>query len=72
VIKASLARKASHAGMDFIRLDYPEMNPPEWNHLLPIRQENDKAKTRDVPLDFHLKAPNAGSLEDNYRKYAIK
>jgi len=72
VIKASLARKASHTGMDFIRLDYPDMNPPEWNKLLPIRQENGKAVTRDVPLDFHLKAPYADSLEENYQKHAIK
>ncbi len=72
IMKASLARKASHAGLDFIRLDYPDMNPPEWNKLLPIHQENGKAVTRDVPLDFHLKDPNAGTLEENYRKHAMK
>jgi succinate dehydrogenase/fumarate reductase flavoprotein subunit len=72
VFKASLARKASHAGMDFIRLDYPQMDPPEWNHLLPIRQVNNKAVTRDVELDFHLQSPNAGSLQENYKKHAVK
>jgi succinate dehydrogenase/fumarate reductase flavoprotein subunit len=72
VMKASLARKASMSNMDFIRLDYPQMDPPEWNHLLPIRQENDKPVTRDVSLDFHLKSPNAGSLEENYAKHSVK
>jgi len=72
VFKASLARKASHAGMDFIRLDYPEMDPPEWNKLMPIRQVNNKAVTRDVPLDFHLYAPYAATLEGNYQKHAVK
>jgi hypothetical protein len=38
---------------------------------MPIRQENDKVKTRNVPLDFHIKSPNAGSLEDNYQKHAV-
>jgi succinate dehydrogenase/fumarate reductase flavoprotein subunit len=72
VFKASLARKASLSGMDFIRLDYPAMDPPEWNKLLPIRQENGKAVTRDLPLDFFLKAPYASSYEDNYQKHTVK
>src|SRR4030042_280965 len=69
VIKASLERKASNSILDFHRLDYPQMDPPEWNKLMPIRQENNKVKVRDLPLDFHLKAPYASSYEENYRKY---
>jgi len=46
------------------------MDPPEWNKLLPIRQENNQAVTRDLPLDFHLKAPYAASYEENYQKHA--
>ena len=72
IFKASLARKASHTGMDFIRLDYPDLNPPEWNKLMPIHQENGKAVTRQVPLDFHLKAPYAATLEENYVKHSEK
>ena len=72
IFKASLARKASHTGMDFIRLDYPDLNPPEWNKLMPIHQENGKAVTRQVPLDFHLKAPYAATLEENYVKHSVK
>jgi succinate dehydrogenase/fumarate reductase flavoprotein subunit len=72
VFNASLARKACFTGMDFIRLDYPQVDPPEWNKLLPIHQENGKPVTRQVPLDFYLSSPNAGSLEENYKKHAVK
>ena len=69
-IKSSLERKASNSVLDFHRLDYPEMDPPEWNKLLPIRQENNKVVIRELPLDFHLKAPYATSYEENYQRYA--
>ena len=40
VLNASLARKASSALLGFRRLDYPEVDPPEWRKLLPIRLED--------------------------------
>ncbi len=70
VMQSSLARKASNSILGFNRLDYPQMNPPEWNKLLPIRQEDNQIKIREIPLDFHLKAPYASSLEDNYERYS--
>jgi succinate dehydrogenase/fumarate reductase flavoprotein subunit len=69
-MKASLERKASNSMLDFHRLDYPEMDPPEWNKLLPVHQEDDRVKVREIPLDFHLKAPYARDYEQNYRKYS--
>jgi succinate dehydrogenase/fumarate reductase flavoprotein subunit len=69
-MKASLERKASNSMLDFRRLDYPEMDPPEWHKLLPIRQENGQVKVRELTLDFHLKSPYARDYEENYRKYA--
>ncbi|MCJ7604639.1 MAG: FAD-dependent oxidoreductase [Dehalococcoidales bacterium] len=69
-LKASLERKASSRIMDFNRYDYPDMDPDEWKKLLPIRQENGKVNVRELPLDFHLKAPYAASLEENYQRYA--
>jgi succinate dehydrogenase/fumarate reductase flavoprotein subunit len=70
VIKSSLERKASNSILDFIRLDYPEIDPPEWNKLLPIRQENNKVEVRELPLDYHLRTPYAASYEENYKRYA--
>ncbi len=70
VMKACLERKASNSILDFHRLDYPQMDPPEWNKLLPVRQVDGKVQVRELPLDFHLKPPYAPSCEENYRKYS--
>jgi len=70
MLEASLARKASSTILDFRRLDYPALDPPEWNKLLPIRQVNGKAEVRELPLDYFLKAPFASSYEENYRAHA--
>jgi succinate dehydrogenase/fumarate reductase flavoprotein subunit len=70
VMQASLARKASNSILDFHRLDYPQMDPPEWNKLLPIKQENGAAVVRDLPLDYFLQAPYAQTYEENYQAHA--
>jgi succinate dehydrogenase/fumarate reductase flavoprotein subunit len=70
VMHASLARKCSSIYLDFYRLDHPQMDPPEWEKLLPIRQEDNKVKVRELPLDFHLKPPYASSYEENYKLHA--
>lgn len=70
VMEASRARKCSSVYLDFYRLDYPQMDPPEWEKFLVIRQEGGKVKVRDLPLDFHLKPPYAPDYEENYRLHA--
>jgi succinate dehydrogenase/fumarate reductase flavoprotein subunit len=70
VMQSSLQRKASNSILGFNRLDYPAMDPPEWNKLLPVCQENGRVKVRELPLDFHLRAPYAADYEENYKKYA--
>jgi succinate dehydrogenase/fumarate reductase flavoprotein subunit len=69
MMQASLARKASNTVLDFHRLDYPEMDPPEWNKLLPIKQANGEVKVRELPLDYFLKPPYAPTYEENYRAH---
>ncbi len=69
LLQSSLARKCSSVYLDFHRLDYPEMDVKEWEKLLPIHKEKDGIKVRELPLDYHLKAPYAGDYEDNYRKH---
>jgi hypothetical protein len=68
-MRASLARKASSLYLDFHRLDYPDMDPPEWQKLLPIRQVDGKIKTRELSFNHHLETPNASSYEENYQKH---
>ncbi len=66
VMQASLARRCSSVYLDFYRLDYPRMDPTEWEKLLPMRQEGTGVRVRELPLDFHLKPPYASSYEENY------
>jgi succinate dehydrogenase/fumarate reductase flavoprotein subunit len=70
MLQASLARKASNSILDFHRLDYPEMDPAEWNRLLPIKQVNGETKVRELPLDYFLRAPFAPTYEENYEAHA--
>ena len=52
IIQASLARKASSMPLNFQRIDFPAMDPPEWNKFLTIKLENDKVKTGERPQEF--------------------
>ncbi len=52
IVHASLARKASSVSLNFQRIDYPTLDPPEWNHFLTIKQENGKIKTGKLPQAF--------------------
>jgi succinate dehydrogenase/fumarate reductase flavoprotein subunit len=52
IIQASLARKASSMALNFQRIDFPTMDPPEWDKFLTIKLENDKVKTGERPQKF--------------------
>ena len=53
IIQASMARKASSRCPEFPdEMDYPAMDPPEWNKFLTIKQENGKIKTGLLPMTF--------------------
>ena len=70
IMQASLARKASNSILDFHRLDYPTLDPPEWRKLLPIKQVDGKVSVRELPLDFHLRPPNAATYDENYQRHS--
>jgi len=69
IMHASLGRKASSNALDFKRLDYPEKDPPEWNKFVVVSLAHDQVKTGELPLNYWLKAPNAPTLEENYRNH---
>jgi succinate dehydrogenase/fumarate reductase flavoprotein subunit len=60
ILNASLARKASSKLLDFYRIDYPEIDPPEWQKFLTIKQENNKVKIGERPTAYW------GNLKENY------
>jgi len=71
VIHASMARRASIASQGrlssgFIRLDYPELNPPQWHNWVSIKQEDGTVISDRLALDYW------GSLPDNYEAYNRK
>jgi len=70
MMHASLARKASSAGLAFTRLDHPEMDPPEWNKLVTIRREDGAVKTKDLAWDYWRRPPYAARYADNYAAHS--
>ncbi len=52
VLHASLARKASSIPLGFQRIDFPALDPPEWNKFLTIKLENDRVKNEELPVGF--------------------
>ena len=68
-IHASLTRKASSTPLDFNRLDYPEVDPPEWNKFVTTRLENGEVKVGELPFDYWLLPPNAPTYQENYEQH---
>ena len=63
VIHASLARKASSTFLNFLRLDYPLLDPPEWRKWITIKLTNGEVDIGELPIGFW------GSLEENYEAH---
>jgi succinate dehydrogenase/fumarate reductase flavoprotein subunit len=62
-MRAALARKASNRFLNFTRSDYPEMDSPEWNKWIVMRQENGDIKFSELPLDYW------NPLKENYEAH---
>jgi len=69
VIHASLARKASSMPLGFQRLDYPDMDPPDWNKFVTIRLEKGEVKTGELPFNYWLLPPYDSTYKENYDKH---
>jgi succinate dehydrogenase/fumarate reductase flavoprotein subunit len=70
IMRASLARKASSRFLDFKRLDYPEMDPPEWNKLVTIKKNpGGEIEVGELPVDYYLLSPDSGDYEENYNRH---
>ena len=69
-MEAARARKCSSRLIGFTRADYPEVDPPEWHKFLPISQTEKGVQVRELPCDYHLQAPYAPTLRENYDHFA--
>jgi len=63
VIQACRARRASSRELQFQRIDFPEVDPPEWNKLIVIENRSGNPETTMLSLEY------AGSLAENYERY---
>jgi succinate dehydrogenase/fumarate reductase flavoprotein subunit len=63
ILHASLARKASSRHLSFQRIDYPQMDPPEWNKWITLKLENGRVKVGELPLAYW------GNLKENYEAH---
>ncbi|MBA7714058.1 hypothetical protein ES703_123072 [subsurface metagenome] len=69
IMHASLARKASSLALDFKRIDYPEMDPPEWSKFVTTRLEDGEVKVGELPFNYWLLPPNTPTYQENYRRH---
>lgn len=53
IIHSSLARKASSGVLDFHRIDYPQLDPPEWNKFITLKLENNKVQVGEKPFGYY-------------------
>lgn len=62
-LQASLARKANCKQLEFRRIDYYQLDPPEWNKFLTIKLQGEKVKVGELPQGYF------GSLKKNYEAH---
>ena len=63
IMEACRARKASNTYLGFTRLDYPEVDPPEWQKWVTVKQDGGKVCVDELALDYH------GDLKKNYESH---
>jgi len=62
-VHASLVRKASSRFLDFHRIDYPQLDPPEWRKYITIKQADGKVQIGELPLNY------CDYLKENYESH---
>jgi len=63
IMEACRARKASNTYLGFNRLDYPEVDLPEWQKWVTVKQDEGKVRVGELALDYH------GDLKKNYESH---
>ena len=63
IIQAMLARKASSLPLNFQRIDYPALDPPEWDKFITVKLVNGKVESGELPSSYW------GSMKDEYEAH---
>jgi succinate dehydrogenase/fumarate reductase flavoprotein subunit len=69
IMEASRARQASSASLGFKRIDFPQVDPPEWRKLVTIRLEDDRVTVGEKPWNYWACEPNRPTYEENYQAH---
>ena len=70
VMEASRLRESSSRGLDFKRIDFPAMDPPEHQKYFTIKATDGGIESGELPLGFWLLPPNAPTYRENYENHA--
>jgi len=62
IMHASIARRASNSWLNFVRLDFPEVDPPEWNKWITARLEDGTVRHDYLEMEYW------GDFETNYER----
>lgn len=63
IIQACRARRASSRELQFQRLDFPEIDPPEWNKFVVLENRDGRTESTLLSLEY------AGNMAENYERY---
>jgi succinate dehydrogenase/fumarate reductase flavoprotein subunit len=63
ILNASLARKASSQALNFFRIDYPQVDPPEWNKFVTVKMQNGKVVAGERSMRYY------GNMKANYEAH---
>ncbi|OGO40506.1 MAG: hypothetical protein A2147_04865, partial [Chloroflexi bacterium RBG_16_57_8] len=63
IVHAMLARKASSMPLNFQRIDYLALDPPEWNKFVTVKLEDGKVKTGELPARYW------GNMTEGYEEH---
>ncbi len=63
IVNAMLARKASSMPLNFQRIDFPAVDPPEWNHFITVKLDNGKVKAGKLPMRYF------GNMREQYEAH---
>lgn len=70
IMQASRARRASSDAMNFQRVDYPAVDPPDWDKFITLRLDGGDVATGELPCDYWLHEPYAPNYAENYADHA--
>jgi succinate dehydrogenase/fumarate reductase flavoprotein subunit len=69
ILESAANRKASSRVLNLNRLDYRDVDPPEWNKLITIKQVAGKPFVGVRPFKYWLLPPYAPTYRENYEKH---